>query len=77
MSAPRLLELLKGYNEHPIMGQSVGDLVSAYHDLLELLPRSNGAAILEPSSSNAPQRRPLTHYVLYNFIEKDFDLTRL
>jgi len=73
---PRLLELLKGYDDHPIVGQSVGDLVSAYHDLLELLPRSNGAAILEPSSSNAPQRRPLTHNVLHNFIEKDFDLTR-
>lgn len=90
---PPILGMLNGYGnqgmQKGIGGLEVGELVTNYHDLLDLLPRTSTNAICEPVGSwrstamsdnvhGAPSstpRRPLTHNVLFNFVAKEFDLT--
>eukprot|EP01038_Epipyxis_sp_PR26KG_P006462 gene6462-8890_t len=80
-----IITRLAGYGQNglksPIRGVDVGSLLQGYDSLLDLLPRSNFPAIIEPSSTvssveNYSERIPLTHARLHQFICNEFDLTK-
>jgi acyl-CoA synthetase (AMP-forming)/AMP-acid ligase II len=57
----------------PVRGVDVAKLLLPYTNLLELLPSSSNAAIIEPLSL---EKKPLTHGKLKQFVFEEFDLTQ-
>lgn len=72
------MEKLNNYGQNglnrKILGSDVQRLITGYSGLTELMPATDGDAILEPLGAH---RNPLSHKKFKEFIENEFDLEPL